>query len=338
LREEPPVPDRAKWTAEAFRRTTTNADTHPCLTDRLRALDHLPANQSADAPPSARAPEPSAAEAFFGGNLSEIRQRVEDHWRKEITKNWEARHAKANALSHRLTALEQATASKEDDAEGLWDKTCVLLDLKGDKEAEPLLRRVLALRPDHHPAMFHLGRILLEDGREEGEGLLEKLMAQDEEVVPQACSLLHGYYRRAGRTDRLRELDARMDAYEKDLAASRAERREVTVRDPLIPHALSDEELGKVREALAAEPELFRAWLARKELRHFPKQKLFLLCVHARPAWHRLPSADRDQDLVNRLSRKLQLPGRVLVFGRTAGFRPLARKVQKFPSAQIFPA
>lgn len=337
LREEPPVPDRAKWTAEAFRRTTTNADTHPCLTDRLRALDRLPANPSGDTPPSARAPEPSAADAFFGGNLSELRQHVEDHWRKEVAKNWQARHAKASALSHRLTALEQATATKATDVEGLWDKAALFLDLKGDKEAEPLLRQVLALRPDHLPAMFHLGRILLEEGREEGEGLLERAMVEDEELVPQAASLLHVYYRRAGRIDRLRELDARMDAYEKNLAASRAERREVTARDPLIPHALSNEELSKLRETLASEPELFRAYLVRKELRHFPKQKLFLLFVQARPAWHRLPSADRDQHLVNRFSRKLQLPGRVLVIGRTAGFRALARKVQKFSGAQVFP-
>ena len=280
--------------------------------------------------PRHRRAQPSAAEAFFGGNLSEIRQRVEDHWRREITKNWEARHAKANALSHRLTALEQATASKEDDAEGLWDKTCVLLDLKGDKEAEPLLRRVLALRPDHHPAMFHLGRILLEDGREEGEGLLEKLMAQDEEVVPQACSLLHGYYRRAGRTDRLRELDARMDVYEKDLAASprrtpRSHRSRPTHSACSLGRR-TGQGPGSPGGRTGIVPRLARA----QGTTPFPQAKLFLLCVHARPAWHRLPSADRDQDLVNRLSRKLQLPGRVLVFGRTAGFRPLARKSKSF--------
>jgi Zn-dependent protease with chaperone function len=338
LREEPPAPDRAKWTAEAFRRTTTNADTHPCLTDRLRALDRLPSGPLTDAPPSARAPEPSAAEDFFGASLSELRQRVEDDWRKGIAKNWEARHAKANALTHRLSALEQATATKTSDAEGLWDKACVLLDLKGDKEAEPLLRQVLALRPDHLPATFHLGRILLDDGRDEGEALLERAVAEDEELAPQVCSLLHVYFRRAGLTGRLRELDARMDAYEKNLAASRAERREVTARDTLIPHALLDDELRVLHEALAGEAQLYRAWLARKELRHFPKQKLFLLCVQGRPAWHRLPNADRNQSLVNTVSKRVQLPGRVLVFSRSAGFGALARKLERFPAAEIFSA
>jgi Zn-dependent protease with chaperone function len=335
LREEPPLPDRLKWASEAFRRATTNADTHPCLTDRLRALQHLPATP-ADSPPSARAPEPSAAEVFFGGALSEIRQRVEDLWRQEVTKNWQARHAKANALSHRLATLEQAVADKAADVDGLWDKACVLLDLKGHKEAEPLLRQVLALRPDHTAANFNLGRILLDDGREEGETLLERAMAEEEELVPQACHLLHNHYRRLGNTARLRELDARMDAYEKNLAASRAERREVTARDPLIPHGLSEDELRVVRETLATEPELSHAHLARKDLRYFPKQKLFLLCVYGRLAWHRLPNRERDRALVNRISQRIQLPGRVFVFYRGGGFNVLAKKIARMPEVEVY--
>ena len=336
LRQEPPLPDRVKWTTEAFRRATTNADTHPCLTDRLRALQHLPPGQPGDSPPSARASEPSAAETFFGPALSEIRVRVEELWRKHVLKNWEARHAKAAALSHRLASLEQAVGGKAADADSLWDKACVLLDLKGKEEAEPLIRQVLALRPDHVAANFHLGRILLEEGRDEGEELLERVMAEDEELVPQACALLHHHHRRGGRPGRLRELDARMDAYEKNLAASRAERREVTASDPLIPHGLSEPELDVLRKTLGAEPELSHAELARKDLRHFPKQKLFLLCVHRRHPWHRLPDSDADQILVNRISQKMQLPGRVLVFSRSGGFSGLARKLSRLPNAEVF--
>jgi tetratricopeptide (TPR) repeat protein len=301
----------------------------------LRALRHLPPGQPENSPPSARASEPSAAETFFGPALSEIRLRVEDLWRKDIIKNWEARHAKAASLSHRLASLEQAVGDKAD-ADSLWDKACLLFDLKGNQEAEPLLRQVLELRPDHVAANFNLGRILLEEGRDEGEQYVERAMAADEELVPQASSLLYHHHRRNGRTDRLRELDARMDAYEKNLAASRAERREVTAADALIPHSLTDEELRALHEALLREPDLARAELARKDLRHFPKQKLFLLCVHRRKPWHRLPDGDADQILVNRISQNVQLPGRVLVFSQSGGFRALANKLRRIPGAQVF--
>src|SRR5258707_11127096 len=100
--------------------------------------------------------------------------------------------------------------------------------------------------------------------------------------MPKACALLHQHYRRAGRMDRLREIEGRLDRYERDLAASRAERREVTARDKLIPHGLSVEELNALRTTLSAETDLALAELVRKELRYFPNQKLFLLCVRRR--------------------------------------------------------
>ena len=77
--------------------------------------------------------------------------------------------------------------------------------------------------------------------------------------------------------------------------------------------------------------------LGRKELKHFPKQKLFLLCVQRRRAWHRLPNRDLEQVLVRCLSAKVQLPGRVLVFVPRGDFRKLARRVAALPQAAVFP-
>jgi hypothetical protein len=71
-------------------------------------------------------------------------------------------------------------------------------------------------------------------------------------------------------------------------------------------------------------------------LKHFPKQKLFLLSVQRRRAWHRLPNRDLEQVLVRGLSAKVQLPGRVLVFVPRGDFRKLARRVAALPQAAVF--
>lgn len=120
------------------------------------------------------------------------------------------------------------------------------------------------------------------------------------------------------------------------MIASRAERSTVKSSDSLIAYGLAEAELAALREVLAAEQDLVAAELARKDLRHFPKQKLFLLCVHRRPAWHRLPNRDREQTLVNRLSQTVRLPGRVLVFAAGGSFRALARKLRQVPDAMVF--
>ena len=334
LRVGPAENERGRWMEEAFLTKTTNSDTHPCLTERLGALGvDTTGWQLSEV---ATAASPSAAESLLGAKLDTIRADVHAHWSKEVEKNWRERHARANALSHRLSTLNQAVPDPSADADSLWDQARVLLDLKGDKNLEPLLRQILALRPDHAPANFYLGRFLLDLGNPEGETYLERVIQEDEDVLPQACAILRDHYRRSGRMDKLREVEARVDRYEKDLAASRQERSEFTVADVLIPHGLTEEELQKLRTTLAADPQLARAELAQKQMKFFPKQKFFILCVHRWQSWHRLPNADQDRVLVNRLARAVQLPGRVLVIPPSGSFSALAKKFRHLPGTEIY--
>ena len=334
LRAGPEQAERSRWMEEAFLVKTTNSDTHPCLTERLGALGVSVSGWKLD--DVATAVSPSSAEVLLGDKLDVIRADVQKHWSKEIEKNWKDRHARASALSHRLTTLNQAVPNPGADADSLWDQAHVLLDLKGDKNLEPLLRQILALRPDHAAANFYLGRLLLDAGNKEGETYLERLMEEDEDVLPQACAMLREHHRRAGRMDKVRDVEARMDRYEKDAAASRKERSEFASSDALIPHGLSGDELSKLRETLAADPQLARAELAQKQMKFFPKQKFFILCIHRWQPWHRLPSADQDRVLVNRISRAVQLPGRVLVIPPSGSFSALAKKFRYLPDTEIY--
>ena len=334
LRAGPDAAERSRWMEEAFLVKTTNSDTHPCLTERLASLGIPASGWKLDE--VATAASPSSAEVLLGDKLATIRADVHAHWRKETEKHWRDRHARANALSHRLSTLNQAVPDPGADADSLWDQAHVLLDLKGDKNLEPLLRQILALKPNHAPANFYLGRILLDAGNNEGETYLERVIEEDEDVLPQACAILREHHRRSGQTEKMREVEARMDRHEKDMAASRKERSEFAPGDVLIPHGLTDDELNKLRETLAADPQLPRAELAQKQMKFFPKQKFYILCVHRWQAWHRFPNADQDRVLVNRISKAVQLPGRVLVIPSSGSYKALAKKFQHLPGAEIY--
>lgn len=316
--------DAARWLAEAFQTASTNSDTHPCLNERLHALGL----SSRDVSASVRAASPSAAEALLGSAREPLRHAVHEAWLTEAAPGWREQHARASAHTDRLASIGRiAPASAIADVEALWDKAHALLQLDDRAAVEPALRAILARRADHAAANFHLGRLLLDDGRPEGETHLERAMADDEDLVPQACDLLHAYHRRLGRADRLHELSLRVDRHEKETAAARAERSELTAKDILLAHDLPADELVALRRILDAEPELARAALAQKELRHFKKQRLFLLCVRRRRAWHRLPDSDADRTLVRRLSQAIRLPGRLLVFTPSGSFRGIGRKL-----------
>lgn len=325
--------ERRLWLQEALREASTNLDTHPCLAERLRALGATPADISSALPELSPL---SAAEVFLGPAMEEIRRDTQKLWRKAVVDHWRKRHERAESISHRLVSLEKAAPNAENDPDTLWEKAMALLNLRKEETVTPLLRRIIELRSDHLGANFHLGRILLEAGDDSGMAHLERVMAEDDESVPQAASLLHDHYRRMGLKDKICELDARMDDYEKNLDASRAERREVTVKDSFIPHELTPTELDALRAVLAAEPDLVKAELGRKELKFFPKQKLFLLCVRCRPIWHFFRDRERERALASRLSASARLPGRVLVFAPSGGFRALAKKLSRVPGAEVF--
>jgi len=334
LRAGPPEPERSRWLQQIFQTRTTNADTHPCLSERLVALNPPPFGDTIAN--LVRAAVPSAAEELLGDQLDVIRAGVQQVWARKVAKDWQQRHARAASLSHRLASLHQAVPEPAADVDSLWDQARVLLDLQGDRQLEPLLRRILALRADHVPANFQLGRLLLEAGNAEGEIYLERVMAQDEDGLPHACAILHEHHRRTGRLDKLREVELRLDRYEKAVTASNRERAEFTKADTLIPHGLSPTELQSLHSTLAAEPQLARAELAQKQLQFFPRQKFFILCVHRTPAWHRLPSADLDRALVNRIARVVQLPGRLLVIPSGGSYRTLARKFRRLPDCEVY--
>lgn len=325
-----------KFLEQAFRATTTNADTHPCLSDRLRAIGWISKAEPANSGLSLSIPRPNAAEIFLGSALPAIRNDVEKLWRKEWEQRWQQQYDKAKVLQDRLGQMGQGGVVRPEDIDVLWDKARVLMDLRQPESAAPLLRQILLSDPRHIAANFNLGSFLLNTGDAEGERFLENAICENGELLPKAMPVLHAYYQSTGQADRIRELYVRMDRHDKAAAASREERSNVTAADTFIPHELSGPEIASLHEMLAADSDVIAAYLGRKELKHFARQKLFLLCIRIRPAWHRMPDGDREQKTINRLVKAVRLPGRVLIFAPSGNFRAVARKLSKVPGARIF--
>ena len=328
-----PAEEAAKWVEQAFRTTTTNADTHPSMTDRLRALGFLPADVDRGVfPPAPGAPAVSATDALLGEAASGIRAAVGAQWQKDCMATWHEAHARAASLQHRLAGIESAQPSAND-VERLWEKADVLIRIENDAAAVPLLREVLAARPAHTGANFCLGRHLISLGDEAGEPHLLRAIESRDDLVQPGCELLLGHHRALGHGDRMREITARLDALEAALQASHGERNSVTAADTFVPHDLSAAELAPITTALGGERDVRAAHLARKQLRHFPKQRLFVVVLITRRRW--FGGEDLDHALVARLAPALKLPGRMLVITPRVPWRGVARKVTRVAGSEI---
>jgi Zn-dependent protease with chaperone function len=334
---EPSSPAEAqRWLERAVHALTDHLDTHPSLSDRLRAL-----GQSVEEFRKAGYPEParpSAASVFLGEGLAEVRKEVGLLWQQEVAETWRNRHGRAASLQRKLATLAQVPRDSESDPDLLWDKARAVLDLDGPDAAEPLLRRLLELRPTHSAANLVLGQHLLEQGQPEGECLLRRILETDEdELIPPACESLARHFQTAGLTDRLQEVRRQLSRYETAVAAAGRERNSVSASDRFLTHDLEEAEMAALHEVLAQQTDLACAYLARKELKHFPRQRLFVCCVRSTASCWTWSGADRDSALAARLIPVVRLPGRVLIIAARGNFRALSRKIMAMPDARVYP-
>ncbi len=324
-----------RWVEQAFRRTTTNADTHPCLTERLRALGFLPADLERGVfPPAPLAPAPSATEAVFGPAALGLRRELGRRWQKLVLPRWKEVHARAGALQHRLASIDRAVAAPESDVDSLWDKARMTIDLENDAAAEPMLRQILTLHSRHAPANFCLGRHLLTGGNEEGVLFLQTAMDVDEDLVVQGCEMLIEHHRRHGREAAIRELMLRLDAHEAALKSAREECSNVSARDTFIPHGLEAAQVEAAAAIFRQVPEIRSVRVARKQLHAIRKQRLFVVSVKMGFRW--FGGGENDHALIARLTRELKLPGRTLIIAPGGIWAAVSRKVCRVPGAEIY--
>jgi Zn-dependent protease with chaperone function len=213
LKAGPAADDAARWLRQAFLIETNNADTHPCLKDRLRAINRLPAGvehgKFPDAPP---VPPQNAADFFLGSHAQVAAQQMSDEWRKNITKQWTARHAQTKKLADELAMLEKPSATPPTAAE-IWEKARKLVDLHGDSAAMTTLEQVISMEPGHAAANFILGRHHLQTDDPRGVAFIENAIVADPALTNNGCNLLYAHFNRTGQREKLRPLENRVDEF-----------------------------------------------------------------------------------------------------------------------------
>ena len=337
LRAGPSEADHRKWLAQAFQVPTNTADTHPCLKDRLRSIGFLPQGDNPTLPvevPHDNAP--SAAVELLGGNLDSLRAEIEQHWRSAVEKNWKERFDQAQGLDKKLKDVELKLASEPRTAERLWERATLIANLRGEEKAELPLMEVLQEQPGHPGANFMLGRIRLARADDAGIENIERAMASDPDAVQPGCNLLFGYYQRTGRHDKTKALVERFDQHGSLLNFARAERARATSKDSYIPHELKPEQVKAIVDQLLAIPEIGRAFLARKYLKHFPEKPLYVLAVNRKVKWYKVESSTAVQVLTKKLVNELKFPGPTIVFVAHQNLKSLGKKIRNVPGSSIY--
>jgi hypothetical protein len=181
---------RRDWLLNSLHTFARDDDTHPSLADRLAALDvpnELPSH-AADA----------SALALLSTNQQSLLKWCDDEWLKENGTAWRKKHDAIREARWKLSQYENMPAG-ELQAEALWEKSVLLLELGQDHEVIETLRELVA--HDDVPAKAHLqlGKMLLEYGDEQGLKNLAAAGQQDSNLLEIAGQIGYGYLMDRGR-------------------------------------------------------------------------------------------------------------------------------------------
>ena len=178
----------------ALKRRTGCDDTHPSLSDRLRAL-----GTTASVPGPIKV---TAADALLGPLAEQLASEFDAQWRQSVTAWWQGRHQYAIASRTKLAALSSSTEELcIDDA---FSRAELTEELGDEAAAREQLEALAARAPDHVGTQFALGRLRLADDDESGIELLRKAMRLDPGAEQAACTLIVEYLQRHGRNEEAR--------------------------------------------------------------------------------------------------------------------------------------
>lgn len=362
LRSGLPAGEAARWLDQALTEKTDVDDTHPSLTDRLSALGYLPVagggrhpslsdrllalgyrpaparaddrtEQPTDLPPPVGE---TAARHFLADAAESVTARLEREWREHVAPGWRQRYEYARQAQQGLHELEAKARSGTLTEEEAFNRARWTAEFRGNEAAVPLFQEFLDSHPDHAPAHFALGQILLKQNETAGITHIERAMEADLEAVLPGCQVVYAYLNQQGRAEEAERYRKRAEQHYELLVRAQQERATVSAGDRFEPHPLSAEAVEELRRQLSRYPQVGAALLVRKAVSCFPEKPLYVLGIVPHRPWYKPHSETSDHQLAQRLAAELQAPGqtRIIVFNRhTAGLKKLLRKA---PGAEIY--
>lgn len=258
----------------ALSRETDYLDTHPCLTDRLRALG---------VDPTLPAPTAEPATSLLGSAQTKIEREFDTRWEADGKTRWLAYRKQIAAQRARLQALEREEDERKLTETEEIERAAILEELEGTEAALSQYREILDRFPQNALAAFFVGRDLLNRGRPEGLDLLA-IAAKEDECAQAACSGAISWLEANGEAERLPWFQQRLDEFRRTLDRARAERAGVARNDTLISAGWPAEQVAALNERLSEIPRIRRAWLAEKAVKYLPKRHFSVLALE-RDRW-----------------------------------------------------
>jgi hypothetical protein len=274
-----PAADRASFIKGALASATNDNDTHPSLADRLAGLSWR------EPPPVEWSAEPAkgadAATLLLGDLNRQLTDHMSEEWGSRNRAAWRSRHDHLLKVRKEVETLEKASETAPLERDAAWRRVALMCELDPDRAFE-LGQSFVDMHTDHAGGQFQLGQWLLERKDPEGLTHLDRAAELDPDFIMPTSQIAADYLNSAGR-----ELDAvpyteRLVDRAKLLAAANTERSNVPLDMVLEPSGLAEDELSRLRVALANYRDAREVYLVRRRTVLLPDKPCYLVGVRPR--------------------------------------------------------
>ena len=169
--------------------------------------------------------------------------------------------------------LEQAAGTRK-----AWERIAALVRLDGLEKVQPEVVALLERHPAHSGALYLRGSHLAEKADPQACEFLERATS-DPTIASRALQALEQVHTSHGREKEAAQVKERALQHEVDLRAALVERSQLNANDSFFPHDLCESDHQALRDLLTGEPAVGRAWMASKEVQHFPRWPLVVIGI-----------------------------------------------------------
>jgi Zn-dependent protease with chaperone function len=321
------LPQAAEQLRQALERKTGTDDTHPCLRDRIAALELSPGM-----------PQPlgvSAAETLLGGTLGPLVERFDAEWQAAVAGWWRERHEHVRTARARLAGFDARPHEELSDVE-LYEYALLIEEFGDSAKAFELQKELVLQRGATKGAKFAYARMLLERGDESAIRMLNEVMRELPELTLPSCALIVSYLHAHGRQAEARPYIDRITAQQARHEEAQAARATHYAKDVWLTPALGAEALASVRASLERHRrDLKQAYLVRKQLPP-GEPPLHVVGVLRRRRWYRYESDKENRQLVHEIAQEVRSQEEIQFIwlnDKQNGFRKAFKKVA---GARIF--
>ena len=285
---------------------TNNADTHPCLKDRLRALGYIPyAEEDIDINMSITN---SAANEFLGESLIEFVEHFNQAWREQTATAWRQKHTEIQESRATLTQLQQKAQEEQLTIDESLQLAFLTLDFESESAALPILEEIVVRNEHHVSANYLLGQLLLKRQDKQGIEYIERAIAKDPDAVIDGCRVIYDFLQQQGNLEQAQSYRQRAEEHYELMLQAEAERSTIKNSDEFISHNLPESEVNKLRQQLSRYPQITTAYLTRKVVQFFPDKPLYVLGVVRKNNFWQFESESANSELANTLSQNIEFP------------------------------